>query len=117
MLLTSGSAMPGGGCVTHLYFRTGCSFLLLLYALPGMHSRKKKFMKPALFVRGLSVKHVRSVLFGVCALLLLACQEKKPVAVTPPPEPVVPEVKETKTGLASFYGRAFDGQKTASGEI
>ncbi|HEX2532603.1 MAG TPA: septal ring lytic transglycosylase RlpA family protein [Chitinophagaceae bacterium] len=25
-------------------------------------------------------------------------------------------VKETQTGLASFYGRAFEGEKTASGE-
>lgn len=25
-------------------------------------------------------------------------------------------IKETKTGLASFYGRAFEGEKTASGE-
>ena len=33
-----------------------------------------------------------------------------------PQQPIVPEVKETKTGLASYYGRAFDGQKTASGE-
>jgi rare lipoprotein A len=26
-------------------------------------------------------------------------------------------VKETKTGLASYYGRAFEGKETASGEI
>lgn len=26
------------------------------------------------------------------------------------------EAKKTQTGLASFYGRAFDGKKTASGE-
>lgn len=27
------------------------------------------------------------------------------------------QVKETKTGLASFYGRSFEGKETASGEI
>lgn len=27
-----------------------------------------------------------------------------------------PEVKETKTGLASYYSRAFQGEETASGE-
>jgi rare lipoprotein A len=27
------------------------------------------------------------------------------------------QIKETKTGLASYYGRAFEGKETASGEI
>ena len=29
---------------------------------------------------------------------------------------VIPEIKETKSGLASYYSRSFEGQKTASGE-
>jgi rare lipoprotein A len=44
---------------------------------------------------------------------IFICCNSKPKS-SPPPEPVV---KETKTGLASYYGRAFDGQKTANGEI
>jgi rare lipoprotein A len=33
-----------------------------------------------------------------------------------PAEPREPAIKETKTGLASYYHRSFEGQETASGE-
>ncbi|WP_066405710.1 septal ring lytic transglycosylase RlpA family protein [Flavisolibacter tropicus] len=35
-------------------------------------------------------------------------------STTPPPQKDT--VKETKTGLASYYGHAFEGEETASGE-
>lgn len=74
-------------------------------------------MKATLILKDVFVKDIIPIAFGLFALFILGCQEK-PVATAPEPQqPVVPEVKETKTGLASFYGRAFDGQKTASGEI
>lgn len=46
---------------------------------------------------------------------LFACKEKAAKA----PEPVVVKevIKETKTGLASFYGPGLEGKKTAGGEI
>lgn len=49
---------------------------------------------------------------------LLSCSS--PPEQSPTPTPVrdtTPAVLETKTGTASFYGQAFQGQKTASGEI
>jgi len=36
-------------------------------------------------------------------------------STTPPP--LKDTIKETKTGLASYYGHAFEGEETASGEI
>jgi rare lipoprotein A len=53
-------------------------------------------------------------LLWLCALLLLAnslvsCSKKADSAPTP-------EIKETQTGIASFYGRGFHGRETASGE-
>lgn len=36
---------------------------------------------------------------------------------TSPASPPAPQVKETKEGLASYYGRRFEGEETASGEI
>src|SRR5687768_13479648 len=33
-----------------------------------------------------------------------------------PVEPQEPAIKETKTGMASYYSRSFEGQETASGE-
>lgn len=35
----------------------------------------------------------------------------------PPAAPPATEIKETKTGMASFFGPSLEGQKTASGEI
>jgi rare lipoprotein A len=58
------------------------------------------------------------ILFTVMMLsCCYACREKPAEKPPEPVAPVIPEVKETKTGKASFYGRAFDGQKTTSGEI
>lgn len=45
--------------------------------------------------------------------LIVACGE----AEESTPEEKEPVVLETKQGLASYYGRAFDGNKTASGTI
>ena len=56
------------------------------------------------------------LVFTILLFYFSGCHEK-PAAKAPQPAPLVPEVKETKTGKASFYGRAFDGQKTTSGEI
>ena len=74
-------------------------------------------MKATLILKDVFAKDIIPIALGLFALFILGCQEK-PVATAPqePQQPVVQEVKETKTGLASFYGRAFDGQKTASGE-
>jgi len=66
---------------------------------------------------------MRSALIGG-ALLLASCSLIPPTAgriESVPPPPVLPEsqrtVKQTQTGLASFYGQAFHGRITASGEI
>jgi rare lipoprotein A len=73
-------------------------------------------MKATLTCKDLFTIQIRIIVISLLVVCISGCQEK-PVATTPEPQqPVVPEVKETKTGLASFYGRAFDGQKTASGE-
>ena len=61
-------------------------------------------------------KYILVIALGFFVVFISACQEKPAAAPAEPQQPVVPEVKETKTGLASFYGRAFDGQKTAGGE-
>ena len=54
---------------------------------------------------------ILSCLFAV--LLFASCKSNEPEeAVTKEPS-----ILETKSGLASFYGKAFDGKKTASGEI
>lgn len=53
----------------------------------------------------------RSVMFTgtiLLALLFAACSKRAQA-----PAPII---KETQTGLASFYGRPFHGEKTASGE-
>jgi rare lipoprotein A len=73
-----------------------------------------KFMKATHRKKSVTVVFAILVFIG---LYLSACRQK-PVEKAPAPVvPVVPEVKETKTGMASFYGRAFDGQKMTSGEI
>ena len=48
-----------------------------------------------------------------------ACESKPakaPEAVIPDSH-VQPQIKETKRGVASYYGRAFDGKKTTFGEV
>jgi len=59
----------------------------------------------------LSLQHFNALLLSAWVFTILIGCESKPK--TPPPAPAV---LETKTGLASFYGHSFDGQKTASGE-
>jgi rare lipoprotein A len=77
---------------------------------------KKTIMK---ITYGSSAKPALVIIFvfGLMFFSFIACREKPAEPPPAPAAPVVPEVKETKTGMASFYGRAFDGQKTTSGEI
>lgn len=51
-----------------------------------------------------------------CSLFMTMSSCKNEQSKTAAPEPVE-QVLETKQGLASFYGRAFDGKKTSSGTI
>jgi rare lipoprotein A len=51
-------------------------------------------------------------LFPVFMIVFAGCNSESDT----PPKTVEPEIKETKSGLASFYSRSFEGQKTASGE-
>jgi rare lipoprotein A len=56
---------------------------------------------------------MKTLLFTLLlAISIAACNS----APEKPAEPKVPAVKETKTGLASYYSRSFEGQETASGE-
>jgi len=50
------------------------------------------------------------------SLMLFACEQKPAKAPESPPAPVKPVIKESKTGIASFYGKGFEGKKTYSGE-
>jgi len=50
------------------------------------------------------------------ALLLSGCARKKRVKITPPPS-VQPVVGQTEEGIASWYGRPYDGRPAADGEI
>lgn len=52
------------------------------------------------------------VLFTMASGGLPGCTSK---TGNPPADSLA--VKETRTGLASYYGRAFEGEETASGEI
>ena len=50
--------------------------------------------------------------------IFLSCQTESTSATTSETDTAqVPEIKDTATGLASFYGRRFEGKKSASGEI
>lgn len=72
-------------------------------------------MKINLFVfipKSLSPSCLAALLF-ILSFYYSSCKSEPDPPVAPP----VPEIKETKTGLASFYGLAFEGQKTTSGEI
>jgi rare lipoprotein A len=53
---------------------------------------------------------------GLCALL--ACCAAPPPPAPPPPQAVAPAnpLRFSQTGIASWYGREFDHQLTASGE-
>ena len=55
---------------------------------------------------------VRSSAWIAFFLAFIGCTSADNAPATPPPQ-----VKETKEGLASYYGRAFQGKETASGEI
>ncbi|HXB72714.1 MAG TPA: septal ring lytic transglycosylase RlpA family protein [Candidatus Acidoferrales bacterium] len=65
------------------------------------------------------------VYLGPClgALLILAalsgCAHKKHARHTPPPPPpaAAPAVGDTETGIASWYGKPYDGRPAADGEI
>jgi rare lipoprotein A len=67
----------------------------------------------------------RLALFFVCAALILAgCGRKKPRGATPPPAPASrtpavppPPVGSTERGVASWYGKPYDGRPAADGEI
>ena len=67
--------------------------------------------------------HATTVFFILASAFFFSCNTGTTpapppiVADTVPPSPPVPEVKDSARGLASFYGRAFDGEKTASGSI
>ena len=49
--------------------------------------------------------------------MLIYLQSCNSTPTSPPPEPAIEQVLETKMGFASFYGPGLEGQKTASGEI
>ncbi len=68
----------------------------------------------------------QKILFLIAILLFLSCDQSSPPAITLPVDSAViketPALKDTPalardTGFASFYGSAFEGKKTASGEI
>jgi rare lipoprotein A len=56
----------------------------------------------------------------LAALFVLACSVFVQCTCGTNPSPGAKDslaIKETRTGLASYYGRAFEGEETASGEI
>ena len=55
----------------------------------------------------------------ICASLVLAilCSLEACTPSPPPPEPAVHHAAFTQTGLASWYGQAHAGHRTASGEL
>jgi rare lipoprotein A len=57
---------------------------------------------------------VRSVSIAILAMATLtsACARRVPIATAPTPERVL----ETRTGLASYYGKEFHGKVMASGK-
>jgi rare lipoprotein A len=61
----------------------------------------------------------RLALFLFCAALVLGgCGRKKPRVATPPPAPMpAPAVGSTERGIASWYGKPYDGRQAADGEI
>ena len=57
---------------------------------------------------------------SITALFFLACSSLMQCNSGTGPSPATKDslaVKETRTGLASYYGHAFEGEETASGEI
>jgi rare lipoprotein A len=54
-------------------------------------------------------------LTAIIGISVIAC-ESKPAKEPENPVIVVPQIKETKTGLASFYGPGLEGKKTFGGE-
>jgi rare lipoprotein A len=46
---------------------------------------------------------------------MVACGRKKPRVAAPPPPP--PPVGSTERGIASWYGKPYDGRQAADGEI
>lgn len=56
---------------------------------------------------------------GLTSLFILACSAFMHCTSRTGPSPATKDslaIKETKTGLASYYGHAFEGEETASGE-
>lgn len=67
---------------------------------------------------------IRSAILVVLLCALAGCVSETippvqtaPVPQPPPPAPQLPQVLETKTGLASYYHPSLDGGKTASGIV
>ena len=61
--------------------------------------------------------HAHAVSFS--ALFILVCSASMHCTSRTGPSPATKDtlaIKETKTGLASYYGHAFEGEETASGE-
>jgi rare lipoprotein A len=58
--------------------------------------------------------HVRSAAIAILAMAALtsACARRVPTATAPTPSRIL----ETRTGLASYYGKEFHGKITASGK-
>jgi rare lipoprotein A len=80
-------------------------------------SRFNRFMK---FTAAPSVFGYRFHTVLLAALTVLACLVFVQCTSGTSPSPASKDtsaVKETQTGLASYYGRAFEGEETASGEI
>ena len=69
------------------------------------------------FLQVISVQQVKLILFPLVFLFTLyAFISCASCNTAPPPTRDSVQVKEVQTGLASYYGRGFQGKETASGE-
>src|SRR5580658_2947053 len=65
----------------------------------------------------------RSALLLACSapiclgLALIGCGRKQPRVAMPPPAPPAPAAGTTERGVASWYGKPYDGRAAADGEI
>src|SRR5579884_1840002 len=54
---------------------------------------------------------------SAAAIVLCGCRKKRGLATTPAPMPSPAPMLRTEFGLASWYGRPYDGRPAANGEI